>query len=353
METTTAAEQRRKLEIQSADAFADFDFYSVPDLTPEERTPPDFLIKEMIPEVGITMLCGKPKTRKSFLALQMAIAVATGKDFFGFKVKQTSVALLDLEGSKSRISTRTLNMTTPIPKNVYVTNRVNERIADGSLIYKLQALHQQRPDIGLVIIDTFGKARGNPKSSGQNAYDADIELFSPLTDMVMEEKFSLMFVHHQNKSKFTSDSFDSVSGSTGITGSCDSVLQLNAIGKRFDGKAELSCTPRDSRGAELTLEFNERFTEWQQIAEPTADIHTSPICNWILTNRPEAKTTGDFYSYQALHHLFYGFNADRAGERIKEDLTPFLDILFSEFHIAVQAGVKYNGERGIRLLSVM
>ena len=171
----------------------------------------------MIPEVGITMLCGKPKTRKSFLALQMAIAVASGKDFFGYHVKQSSVALLDLEGSKSRISTRTLNMTTPIPRNVYVTNKVKERIADGSLIDNIQVLHQQRPDLGLIIVDTYGKARGNPKSNGQNAYDADVELFSPLTDMVMAEKFSLMFVHHENKSKFNSDDFDSISGSTGIT----------------------------------------------------------------------------------------------------------------------------------------
>ena len=348
--SVTAADRTNKPE---PNAFDSFGFYTVPDLTPEERKPPEFLIAEMIPEVGISMLCGKPKTRKSFLALQMAIAIATGNSFFGYPVKQTSVALLDLEGSKSRISTRTLNMTTPIPRNVYVTNRVNERLADGKLIDKLQRLHMQRPDIGLVIIDTYGKARGRPRASGQNAYDADIELFSPLTDMVMAEKFALLLIHHENKSRFNTDDFDSVSGSTGITGSCDSVLQLKTVGKRFDGRAELSCTPRDSRGTELTLEFSERNTEWQQITAPDMAIMESPLCRWILSNRPEPRTTGDFYSYQDIHKLIYGFSADRAGDKIKQDLTPYIEMLFSEYHIAVQSGIKYGGERGIRLLSVM
>lgn len=343
----------RKMKLQETNVFADFGFFTVPDLTAEERRPPDFLIAEMIPEVGITMLCGKPKCRKSFLALQMAISVATGTSFFGYPVKQTSVALLDLEGSKSRISTRTANMTTPIPRNVFVTNKVKERIADGSLIDKIQVLHQQRPDISLVIVDTYGKARGEPRANGQNSYDSDIALLSPLTDMVMEEKLALLFVHHTNKSRFNDDSFDSVSGSTGITGSVDSLLQLKSIGTRFDGRAELSCTPRDSRGTELSLEFNERCTEWQLLQQPKSGIAESPLCRWILSNRPEPRTTGDFYSYQDLHKLIYGFTADRAGERIKEDLMPYVGELFTEYHIAVQTGIKYGGERGIRLISVV
>lgn len=348
--TTT---ERRKAELQKTDVFSSFGFYSIPDLTEEERQPPDFLIAEMIPAVGITLLAGKPKTRKSFLALQMAIAIATGTDFFGYKVKQTNVALFDLEGSKSRISTRTLNMTVPIPRNVFVTNQVKERLADGSLIDKIQVLHQQRPDLGLVILDTFGKARGTPKNNGLNAYDLDTTLLSPVVDMLYEEKLALLLVHHENKRQFADDAFDSISGSTGLSGSCDSILQLKSIGKRFDGRAELSCTPRDSRGAELTLEFCERNTEWRQIVQSESSILSSPLCRWILDSRPEPRTTGDFYSYQDIHKLVYGFTTDRAGERIKTDLTPYVGELFTDHHIAVQSGVKSNGERGVRLLSVM
>ena len=299
------------------------------------------------------MLAGKPKTRKSFLALQMAISVASGTGFFGYPVKQTSVCLLDLEGSRSRISNRTQNMSIAIPRNLYVTNAIKERLADGSLIDKISVLHQQRPDIGLVIIDTYGKARGTPRNQGLNSYDCDIQLLQPLTEMVYQEKIALMFVHHENKSKFNSDDFDSISGSTGLSGSCDAILQLKSDGKRLNGSATLSCTPRDSKGCEITLQFNERRTEWEMLTRSQSAITESPLCRWILQNQPEARTTGDFIPYQALHKAVYGFSTDRAGERIKADIAQFVPELFNSYHIAVQSGVKSSGERGLRLLSVM
>lgn len=110
-------------------AFDSFGFYSLPDLTDEERTPPEFVVEGMIP-TGMTFLSGAPKLRKSFLALQMAAAVATGSDFLGHKTMQCSVAYLDLEGSKSRISTRADRMRLTVPRNVYITNDSGTKISD-------------------------------------------------------------------------------------------------------------------------------------------------------------------------------------------------------------------------------
>lgn len=73
------------------DIFDSFGFYSVPDLTEEERRPPEFIIDGMIP-CGMTFLSGAPKIRKTFMALQMAIAVATGKPFWGHHTIQCDVA---------------------------------------------------------------------------------------------------------------------------------------------------------------------------------------------------------------------------------------------------------------------
>lgn len=87
------------------DIFSDFGFYSIPDLTEEERKPPEFIIDGMIP-CGMTFLSGAPKTRKSFMALQMAAAVATGQPFLGHVATKCDVAYLDLKGSKSRVSFR-------------------------------------------------------------------------------------------------------------------------------------------------------------------------------------------------------------------------------------------------------
>lgn len=338
--------------ILSDDPFSSFNFYTIPDLTPEERKPPDFIIDGMLP-VGMTFLSGAPKIRKSFLALQMAISVASGKPFFGFNTLQCDVCYLDLEGSKSRISTRTKNMTEQIPSNIFIANSIEEKLSDG-LTEKLRALHKQRPGIRFVIIDTYSRARGTVKSFGQNAYDLDVQFLEPVQRMAIEENISVLFVHHDKKGAgFAADSFERLSGTMGLSGSADAVLNLIAEGKRFDGRAKLEYTPRDARGGELDLIFNERFTEWQIYSKPESDIMGNPVCKWILSNSPEPKTTGDFVSYSDLHKFAFNAYVDRPGDHIKEVLTPYIDELFREHHIGVQLGVKYGGSRGIRLVSLL
>lgn len=85
--------------------FNDFDFYTYGQLSEEEKQPPEFIVSGMIP-VGLTFISGAPKLRKSFLALNLAAAVGSGADFLGYRTKQCSVAYLDLEGSKYRVSQR-------------------------------------------------------------------------------------------------------------------------------------------------------------------------------------------------------------------------------------------------------
>lgn len=127
------------------DIFDSFGFYSVPDLTPEEKKPPEFIVDGMIP-CGMTFLSGAPKIRKSFMALQIASAVATGSPFLSHNTTQCDVAYLDLEGSKSRVSFRAERMSMKIPRNVFITNSITERLADG-LVDKLRQLHRARPSI--------------------------------------------------------------------------------------------------------------------------------------------------------------------------------------------------------------
>ncbi len=338
--------------IGDQDIFSSFNFYSVPDLSEAERKPPDFIIDGMIP-VGMTFLSGAPKIRKSFLALQIAIAAATGSKFFGHSTTKCDVVYLDLEGSKSRISARTQRMTTPIPTNVFVTNRIQERLSNG-LTEKLQALHRQKPEIRMIIIDTYSRARGSPKVFGQNAYDADVQFLEPIQQMALEENISVLFIHHDKKGAgFASDPFERLSGTMGISGSADAVLNLIADGKRFDGKAKLEFTPRDAVGGELNLLFNDRFTEWQTYDDVPLDLRGNPVCNWIIENAPEPKREGQFYSYDMIFKGAYKAYSESPGDKIREQIAIYKKDLFTEYNIAIQSGVKSNGQRGIRVFSVI
>lgn len=334
------------------DVFDSFGFYSVPDLTEEERRPPEFIIDGMIP-CGMTFLSGAPKIRKTFMALQMAISVASGQPFLGHNTTKCDVAYLDLEGSKSRVSFRTDRMTTKIPRNVYITNTITERLADG-LVDKLRQLHQSRPSIRLIIIDTYSRARGTYKSFGVNAYDADVALLEPVQRMALDENIAVLFIHHDKKGAgFMSDSFERLSGTMGISGSADCVINLVADGKRFDGKATMEYTPRDAKGGEIKIVFDERFGEWQELIEEKPDLRGNPICNWIIQNAPERQKEGTTFSYSDVFKFSYGCYLDNPGNKVREQIEAHKDDLFLQFGIGVQIGVRSHGERGIRIINLL
>ena len=333
------------------DVFKSFGFYSVPDLTDEEKKPPEFIVEGLLP-CGMTFLSGAPKIRKSFFALQLAIAVATGQTFFGKKTKQCDVVYLDLEGSKSRISTRSANMTTPIPKNVFVTNAISEKLSNG-LVDKLRALHWQRPSIRLAVIDTYSRARGNYRGGGANAYDQDVAFLEPIQRMALDENIAILFIHHDKKGAgFMADSFERLSGTMGISGSADCVMNLVADGKRFEGKATLEVNPRDAVGCELKLCFDGRSGEWQQIVDSAPDLLGNPVCNWIVCNRPERGKEGIFFSYDQVFTQAYKTYSEKPGEMIREQVLKNRDELFSTCAIGVQLGVQSNGKRGIRIINL-
>lgn len=345
MDTTTTTTTEK-------DVYRDFGFYSLDDLTEEERKPPEFLVDGMI-EVGLNVISGKPKLRKSFLAVQIAAAVATGQEFFGHKTVQSDVAYLDLEGSKSRISTRTKNMTIEIPQNVKFTNIVKKKLSNG-LVEELRLLHRQRPSFRLIIIDTYSRARGRPKSIGQNAYDADVDFLGPVQRMAVEENIAILFVTHDRKgSSAVDDPFERVSGSTGITGTADSIINLTAVGKRFEGKALLEYNSRDAKGGEFNIVFDEHFLEWQRYEEQTPDAKSNPVCKWIMENTPEPKLEGVFFSYETIAKGAYRAWVDRPGDKVREQISIFKDELATTYNIGIQTGVKSHGERGIRLFNTL
>jgi len=337
--------------LKSEDVFDSFGFYSVPELSEEEKKPPDFIIDGILP-CGMSFLSGAPKTRKSFLALQLAIAVARGQPFFGKQTSACDVVYLDLEGSKSRISSRASRMTSEIPSNVYVTNRISVKLSDG-LVDMLRDLHRERPSIRLVIIDTYSRARGQPRGGGANAYDQDVSFLEPIQQMALDENIAILFIHHDRKGAgLMSDSFERLSGTMGISGSADCVMNLITDGKRFEGKATLEITPRDAAGCELKLCFDQRFGEWTQVIESASDLLGNPVCNWLLANRPDAKREGVFYPYDFIYSQAYRAYSEKPSEVVREQIMKYRDELFSSYLIGVQLGVKSNGNRGIRLVNL-
>lgn len=61
-------------------------------------TKPRDLIKGLVPNPGLTILYGQPKVGKSFVAFDMAMHVAMGRDYCGRRVMQGPVIYIAAEG---------------------------------------------------------------------------------------------------------------------------------------------------------------------------------------------------------------------------------------------------------------
>jgi len=76
-------------------------------LTPEQLLglpPATWLVKNVLPARGLAVIYGASGSGKSFLAMDLGIAIAEGADWFGHRVDQRPVAYLHLEGQTGVIN---------------------------------------------------------------------------------------------------------------------------------------------------------------------------------------------------------------------------------------------------------
>ena len=87
-----------------------------------QRNRPRFYIDQLMPNstADYGVIGGRWQKGKTNLSLELLACLASGDDFFGFKVEQIPVVLVDLEGNPVNISERTMKMVghhSPIPPN--------------------------------------------------------------------------------------------------------------------------------------------------------------------------------------------------------------------------------------------
>lgn len=96
-------EERRKEAEATGDLLPEqpntsrFKVWTIPEL--KRREPPKWIIDGAIPEKGCTILYGSPGTFKTFIALDMALCIATDTEWFGRKVCRGRVLYTMGEGS--------------------------------------------------------------------------------------------------------------------------------------------------------------------------------------------------------------------------------------------------------------
>lgn len=237
--------------------------YSAADLQSMRFAEPKWAVESLIPD-GLTLLAGKPKTGKSWLALGIAVAIAMGDPALGgFPVQQGSVLYAALEDKPQRLQKRMelLLGAERWPEALRFKHEWN-RLDDGGLD-DLTAELDRWPDLRLVIFDTLAKIRPTTDRS-RRLYDADYQALGPLQSLAADRGLAILINHHQRKLDAT-DWVDSISGTSGLTGVVDTVLGLFRERGRAD--AELRGTGRDIDEFEIALSFDGGRGTWTHLGE--------------------------------------------------------------------------------------
>jgi DNA-binding transcriptional ArsR family regulator len=232
--------------------FTPFTVFTAKDLLSMKLEDPAFIVPGIIPE-GLTLLAGKPKVGKSWLALGIALAVATGGNALGsVPVERRSVLYLALEDSPRRLQgrLRCLLNGQDAPSSLRISTQWPMRDEGVKL---LEGFIKSDPSIQLIVIDTLARIRGSASCKSNNQYQSDYADLQGLHSLASTHAgLGIVLVHHTRKED-SQDPLELISGTLGLTGCADTALVFKRA--RQQGRATIFVAGRDLSEVEVGGEF--------------------------------------------------------------------------------------------------
>ena len=223
-----------------------------------------FLVENLIPQGDLTILASKPKDGKTFLCLNLAIALTTGSLALAkLKIKKTEVLYLALEDTLPRLLERLQKILQfkPLPEGLYLSPEW-KRIDEGGLddLKKFLDIHKK---IKLVVVDILQRIRPRPKSNQNNTlYSQDYESIQDLKTLANERNIAILIVHHLRKMS-SDDIFDQFSGTFGLSGAADNLMIL----KRESRNRVLYIRGKNIEEKSFALKFDPLTFKWSFLGD--------------------------------------------------------------------------------------
>lgn len=236
--------------------------FTAAELDKMDLPPVQWAVPGLLP-AGLSFLVAAPKMGKSWMALDLCLAVAAGGEWLGRKVNQGPTLYLDLEDSANRAQARMrtlLDGFTAAPETC--TFRLLAPILGPDLFKILDEWIAANPGAKVVCVDTFQKIK---PATGKNetSYSADYRICAPLQSWAQQHNICVLLVHHTKKGTGSADIFEGINGSQGLMGSADAVLLLTKGEGRFAEEATLSVTGRDVDMEQYAARFNKASCRWE------------------------------------------------------------------------------------------
>ena len=231
--------------------------------------PIQWIVRNLLPE-GLTVLAGKAKLGKSWLAQSLSLAVALGTPALGhFDSNRGDVLSLSLEDTPRRYQHRMhlLLKNADPPETAYLSCEW-PRLPKG--LEDLKRWLDSKKNPRLIVLDTLAKLK--PISGGYRSgtlYDRDYSDIEQLHRLAADYQIAILAITHKNKSD-TEDDYDSVTGSAAVTGVSDSIWIFNRR-SRGTPQATLRISGRDIADTTHTLHWDSTAASWYYLPEENPD----------------------------------------------------------------------------------
>lgn len=226
-------------------------------------------VKGVIPERGIAAIFGPSGSGKSFLVVDMAISIAKGSDWFGYRVKPCPVVYVCLEG-EAGLSVRLAAYRTKgsIPTGIEFIDQSANLLDTKDLRDLVTAIKTNQMDGGIVIIDTLNRAV--PGMDENSSVDMGHAINA--CKLIQQAVGGLvLLVHHSGK-----DATKGMRGHSSLHAALDAAIEVKRSGDEREWSVAKAKDGADGKGHPFMLE----------VVDMGADEDGDPITSCLI--RPSA-----------------------------------------------------------------
>lgn len=253
-------------EIEPAEERSRWNFLSLDDV--ESLPPPKWLVPGVLTEGSLAAIYGAPESGKSFLAVDMSMAIAGGIDWHGRQVEHGGVLYIAAEGAPGlgkRFRAWKVDRCAQGRRFDLHLMRDDLNLAaekDGGVRAFVQAVTDELGPLRLIVIDTLNQtAAGADENSAKDMgrYIASMKLLRNATGA------AVVVVHHSGK-----DLSKGMRGSTALLGAMDTTVEVE---RASDGHS-IKVTVKKQKDAEREppMRFNMEKVGDSLVLRPTVMV---------------------------------------------------------------------------------
>lgn len=208
---------------------------------------------------GLTLLTGGSKIGKSWLALQLVIAIDRGGYFLGnLSTQMAGVVYFALEDTEERIKRRLSKLGIDVFNYAWLETSWNYSPAS------LKPFLLENPLYKVVIIDTLQQF---VRISDIKDYTETVNILSVLKRIANELCIAIVVIHHTRKGTENGggDWMDGGLGSVGLNATADCTITLAR--KRESSEGFLRATGRDIEEIHWTLKWDKELCSWFSLGD--------------------------------------------------------------------------------------